>query len=44
MQPPVFAAEIQQRVAVRFKLRADDAADEDEMIARLVQRFPLAFK
>src|SRR3546814_3089370 len=44
MQPAIFPAEIEQGVAVRFELRADDAADEDEMVARLVKRFALAFE
>src|SRR3546814_6095762 len=44
MQPAIFSAEIEQGVAVRFELCADDAADEDEMVARLVKRFALAFE
>src|SRR3546814_11311550 len=44
MQPAIFPAEIEQGVAVRFELRADDAADKDEMVARLVKRFALAFE
>ncbi len=37
MQPTIFAAKIEQRVAVRFELRTHDAADEDEMITCLVE-------
>jgi hypothetical protein len=44
VQPPVFSAKIEQRVAVRLELRTHHAADEDEMVARLVERFVLALE
>ena len=44
MKPPVSAAEIKQRIAMRLELRAHDAADQNEMVTSLVQRFTLAFE
>ena len=44
MKPPVFSAEIEQRIAMRFELSAHHAADEYKMIASLVKRFALAFE
>ena len=37
MQSPIFPAEVEQWIAVRFELRAHYTANENEVIARLVQ-------
>ena len=44
VQTPVFPAEIEQGIAVRLELRADHPADEDEVVAGLVERFALTFE
>ena len=44
MQATVFSAKIEQGVAMRLELRAHYPTDEDEMVARFVQRFVLALE
>ena len=44
MEPPVLAAKIEQRVAVRLELRAHHSPDEDKMVARFMQRLALTFE
>jgi hypothetical protein len=44
VQPAIFAAEVQQRIPTRIESRANHATNEDDMIATLVYRVPLALE
>src|ERR1019366_10571528 len=43
MKSPVFSAEIEQRVAARLKTRTFDTADEDNVIATVVNSMTRTF-
>ena len=44
MQTPVFAAEVEQWVTAGLKPGADDFADQDHMIAAVMQRVAFALE